>query len=78
MPIYQLEVAKNTKLGKPNKQNAKVILKSIDMALKFIQSGEVAAMVTNPIAKNIINYTSKNFTGHTEYLAKKSKSKNFS
>jgi 4-hydroxythreonine-4-phosphate dehydrogenase len=47
------------------------------MALKFIQSGEVAAMVTNPIAKNIINYASKNFTGHTEYLAKKSKSKNF-
>ena len=77
LPIYQLEVAKNTQLGKPNKQNAKVILKSIDMALKFIQSGEVAAMVTNPIAKNIINYASKNFTGHTEYLAKKSKSKNF-
>ena len=49
----------------------------IDIALKFIQFGEVAAMVTNPIAKNIINYAFKNFTGHTEYLAKKSKSKNF-
>ena len=33
LPIYQLEVAKNTHLGKPNKQNAKVILKSIDIAL---------------------------------------------
>lgn len=77
LPIYHLEVHKNTQLGKPNKKNANVILKSIDIALRFIQDDQVSAMVTNPIAKDIVNLVSKNFSGHTEYLAKKSKSKNF-
>jgi len=77
LPIYQMDVGKKTKLGKPSKQNANIILKSIDLALKFIQDGKASAMVTNPIAKDIVNHASKNFSGHTEYLAKKSKSKNF-
>ena len=55
LPIYQLEVAKNTQLGKPNKQNAKVILKSIDMALKFIQSVKQEAFkVTWPSKKDVM------------------------
>jgi len=77
LPIFHLDIDKKTQLGKPTKQNAKVIISSIDLALKFIEEGIASAIVTNPIAKNIINHVIKNFNGHTEYLASKTRSKNF-
>jgi 4-hydroxythreonine-4-phosphate dehydrogenase len=77
LPIYHLDVCKNTQLGKPSKKNARIILKAIDLALGFIKTKKVSAIVTNPVSKEIISYALKSFRGHTEYLAKKSKSKNF-
>ena len=78
LPIYQLSSIKKTQLGKPKKQNAKLIIESINLALNFVKKNKASAIVTNPIAKNIINYHIKNFRGHTEYLAAKTRSKNFS
>ena len=59
------------KLPKKNLSNTKSILKSIDLAVKLAKNGEVAAIVTNPINKDVIGKKVKNFRGHTEYLAKK-------
>jgi len=60
-------------LGKKNLSNTKSILASIDLAVKLAKNGEVAAIVTNPINKDVIGKKVKNFRGHTEYLAKKDK-----
>ena len=68
MPI---KISKNTQLGKKNLSNVKSILTSIDLAVKLAKNGEVAAIVTNPINKDVIGKKVKNFKGHTEYLAKK-------
>ena len=68
MPI---KISKNTQLGKKNLSNVKSILASIDLAVKLAKNGEIAAIVTNPINKDVIGKKVKNFKGHTEYLAKK-------
>ena len=67
MPI---KISKNTQLGKKNLSNIKSILASIDLAVKLAKNGEVAAIVTNPINKDVIGKKVKNFKGHTEYLAR--------
>ena len=72
MPI---EISKKTKLGTPDKSNVESILKSINLAVDFVKKKQVMAIVTNPISKDIISLKNKNFSGHTEYLQKKDKSK---
>ena len=51
--------------------NASYVLDILDAALAGCVSGEFAAMVTAPVAKNVINDAGIPFTGHTEYLAEK-------
>tara|TARA_B100000953_G_C17998676_1_gene414433 strand:- start:88 stop:1086 length:999 start_codon:yes stop_codon:yes gene_type:complete len=77
LPVFPIEIDKKTKLGSPNKKNAKSILKSINKAVFFVKNGDASSIVTNPISKEIVNKIQKNFKGHTEYLAKKDKQKNF-
>lgn len=57
--------------GKPSPANARYILDILDTALAGCVSGDYSAMVTAPVAKNIINEAGIPFTGHTEYLAEK-------
>ena len=77
LPVFPIKIDKKTQLGIPNKKNSKSILESINKAVYFINNGNASSMVTNPISKEIINKIQKNFKGHTEYLAKKDKQKNF-
>ena len=70
LAVLPIKISKNTQLGK-NLSNVKSILTSIDLAVKLAKNGEVAAIVTNPINKDVIGKKVKNFKGHTEYLAKK-------
>tara|TARA_B000000609_G_scaffold70788_1_gene53056 strand:- start:624 stop:1370 length:747 start_codon:yes stop_codon:yes gene_type:complete len=71
LAVLPIKISKNTQLGKKNLSNVKSILTSIDLAVKLAKNGEVAAIVTNPINKDVIGKKVKNFKGHTEYLAKK-------
>ena len=71
LAVLPIKISKSTQLGKKNLSNTKSILKSIDLAVKLAKNGEVAAIVTNPINKDVIGKKVKNFRGHTEYLAKK-------
>ena len=73
LAVLPIKISKSTQLGKKNLSNTKSILKSIDLAVKLAKNGEVAAIVTNPINKDVIGKKVKNFRGHTEYLAKKDK-----
>src|SRR5262249_35839835 len=55
--------------GKPDKTSAQAALAAIDRAVQLVQTGEAAAIVTNPIAKSVMYEAGFEFPGHTEYLA---------
>lgn len=55
--------------GKPDAQNAQVLLDGLALAVKGCVAGEFSAMVTAPIAKSVIADAGIPFTGHTEFLA---------
>jgi 4-hydroxythreonine-4-phosphate dehydrogenase len=44
------------------------VIRSIRDAVKLVQSGEAAAVVTNPIQKKALNAAGFEFPGHTEFL----------
>jgi len=77
LPVLPIEIDKSTKLGKPNYNNSKNIFHSIDLAVKLAKKKKVSGIVTSPISKEILSKFKKNFTGHTDYLAKLDKKKNF-
>ena len=55
--------------GKPSPDNAATLLESLRVAAEGCLDGRFAAMVTAPVAKNVIADSGVPFTGHTEYLA---------
>jgi len=68
LPVLPIECP-DTALGAPNSNAASAITKSIEMAVTYAQSGEASAVVTNPIAKEVLYNAGFKFPGHTEYLA---------
>lgn len=55
---------------KPSEQSGHVALAAIDRAVELVDRGVCRAIVTAPVAKNLIARTLP-FRGHTEYLAAK-------
>lgn len=55
--------------GTPNPANAAVLLQGLRLAVEGCKDGRFAALVTAPVAKNVINDAGIPFTGHTEFLA---------
>ncbi|HFC30465.1 MAG TPA: 4-hydroxythreonine-4-phosphate dehydrogenase PdxA [Oceanospirillales bacterium] len=63
-------------LGQLNKNNAAYVLELLKFAASACLAGRYSAMLTCPLHKGIINDAGfKNFTGHTEFLAKLSDTK---
>tara|TARA_B110000914_G_scaffold59406_1_gene51529 strand:- start:40 stop:786 length:747 start_codon:yes stop_codon:yes gene_type:complete len=60
--------------GVLNQANAPYVLNCLDAAIASCQEGLCQAMVTGPVQKSIINDAGIKFSGHTEYLAEKTKS----
>jgi 4-hydroxythreonine-4-phosphate dehydrogenase len=69
--IRHLPLKKSVLAGRLDPANAGYVLDLLDAALAGCMSGKYAAMVTAPVAKNVINDAGIPFTGHTEYLAEK-------
>ncbi len=63
-----------TVCGKPVAENAQTLLDGLARAIKGCQHGEFAGLVTGPMQKSIINDAGIVFTGHTEFLAKETRS----
>lgn len=63
--------------GQPNPQWGPPALNYIRLAAKWALTGEVAAMVTCPVSKEIIRHGLPSFTGHTEFLARLAKTRSF-
>ena len=64
-------------VGKPTKTSGKISYASIMTSYKMIEKGIADAMITAPISKYSLSLAGIDFPGHTELLAKLSKSKNF-
>jgi len=63
--------------GKATKTSGKISFQAILTAVKYLQDGRADAMITAPISKYSFKLAGINFPGHTELLAKLSKSKSF-
>jgi 4-hydroxythreonine-4-phosphate dehydrogenase len=61
--------------GKLDPANSRYVLEVLDRAIDGCLRGEYDAMVTAPVQKSTINDAGIAFTGHTEYLAERSKAK---
>ncbi len=55
--------------GRLDRANAQCVLRLIDRAVDGCLAGEFAAVVTAPVQKSLINEAGITFTGHTEYIA---------
>jgi len=54
--------------GRPDAATAPLVVSSVRRAVELVASGEAAAVVTNPIAKQTLIESGFGFPGHTEYL----------
>jgi 4-hydroxythreonine-4-phosphate dehydrogenase len=59
--------------GRLDPANARHVLALLDRALDGCVSGEFDAMVTAPVQKSVLNDAGIPFTGHTEYLAERTR-----
>ena len=69
--VFPIRAAAPVIPGKLDRRNARYVLDCVDAALDHCRDGSVAAMVTGPVQKSIINDAGITFTGHTEYLAER-------
>lgn len=59
--------------GRLDQRNSRYVLGLLDRAVDGIARGEFAAMTTAPVHKGVINDAGIAFTGHTEYLAERTR-----
>ena len=74
LAVVAVKVAMPVEPGVLNQANAPYVLNCLDAAIASCQEGLCQAMVTGPVQKSIINDAGIKFSGHTEYLAEKTKS----
>lgn len=68
LPLLPIDCPRITP-GQPDTSAASTIIKSIKMAVKFAETGQVGGVVTNPIAKEVLYRAGFKHPGHTEFLA---------
>lgn len=73
LPIRHIPIRNPFISGKPSTKNVSGVLNMLNTAIDGCISGEFSAMVTGPLHKGIINDAGINFSGHTEYLAERTK-----
>jgi 4-hydroxythreonine-4-phosphate dehydrogenase len=73
LDICHIPLKKSALAGRCDPANAPYVLDLLDAALAGCLSGEFAAMVTAPVHKGVINDAGIPFTGHTEYLAERTR-----
>jgi 4-hydroxythreonine-4-phosphate dehydrogenase len=69
LPVQETGHRVTARAGHPDDSSAPAALASIRQAVADVRSGRASAVVTNPIAKNVLYRAGFNHPGHTEYLA---------
>lgn len=70
LPVVPLGLPVTATPGKPDATSAPAAIASIRRAVADVLSGQAAAVVTNPIAKNVLYRSGFAEPGHTEFLAR--------
>ena len=70
LPVVPLDVAVTAEPGRPDRSSAPAAVASIRRAVADVIAGSAAAVVTNPVAKNVLYNWGFAEPGHTEFLAK--------
>ena len=69
LPVLSEPLVAPPVAGTPNPQNAKAVINAIERAVALTASERASAVVTNPIAKDVLYDAGFKFPGHTEFLA---------
>ena len=69
--VHNIRSNKKVKIGQPHIKHAPMILDSLDISIKACLNNNADAIVTGPVQKNILMEYGKKFSGHTEYIARK-------
>ncbi len=69
LPVLPLLMDGGSIPGQPQPENSRAVVASIERAVALVQSGDAAAVVTNPIQKKALYDSGFSFPGHTEFLA---------
>jgi 4-hydroxythreonine-4-phosphate dehydrogenase len=69
LPVLPLDIAVTAEPGRPDASSAPAAVASIRRAVVDVMAGAAAAVVTNPIAKNVLYNWGFAEPGHTEFLA---------
>lgn len=70
LPVVPLDIKVTAQPGTPDDTSAPAAITSIRRAVADVMAGRAAAVVTNPIAKNVLYRSGFVEPGHTEFLAK--------
>jgi len=70
LPVVPLGLSITAAPGKPDASSAPAAIASIRRAVADVMAGSAAAVVTNPVAKNVLYRSGFAEPGHTEFLAK--------
>ena len=69
LPVLPLDSAVTAEPGRPDRSSAPAAVASIRRAVADVMAGAAAAVVTNPVAKNVLYNWGFAEPGHTEFLA---------
>jgi 4-hydroxythreonine-4-phosphate dehydrogenase len=70
LPVVDIGVAVTAAPGRPDETSAPAAIAAIRRAVADVSAGRAAALVTNPVAKNVLYRSGFAEPGHTEFLAK--------
>jgi 4-hydroxythreonine-4-phosphate dehydrogenase len=70
LPVVDLNLRVSAQPGRPDSSSAAAAIAAIRRAVEDVLGGAAGAMVTNPVAKNVLYQSGFAEPGHTEYLAK--------
>ena len=73
LPVIDVPLAAAVTAGRLARANAAYVLRTLEVAVDGCMNGRFHAMVTAPVHKGIINDAGTAFTGHTEFLAQRTK-----
>jgi 4-hydroxythreonine-4-phosphate dehydrogenase len=70
LPVVDIGVAVSAEPGRPDQSSAPAAIAAIRRAVADVGEGRASAIVTNPVAKNVLYRSGFVEPGHTEYLAR--------
>jgi 4-hydroxythreonine-4-phosphate dehydrogenase len=68
LPVYPMHHKVRGHLGAPDPGDAAATIQSIEAGVRLVHGGQAAAVVTNPISKDVLQHGGFAHPGHTEFL----------